>query len=463
MAVFDLVIKNGKIITAGETLEADLAIRNGKIDCLGKNLSGDREIDAANLLVLPGAVDPHVHLQMPAGVTTSSDTWETGTKAAAYGGTTTLIDFIEPLEGQSLLDAFKERKAQADPQVVIDYALHMTLADTTPDHMAELPAVLQAGITSFKTYTTYEGFKLTDQSFLEVFRQVSKTGGLVMVHAENDAMCHFAAQELLSRGQYGPEAHPLSRPAGAEGEAIERVLALASLTRTPVYIVHVSTALGAAAISRARARGQLAFGETCPQYLLLSDVEYSRPNFEGAKFVCAPPLRKKSDNTCLWSALSDETIQTIGTDHCPFFFQGQKDLGKDRFTQIPGGIPGVESRLALVYSFGVKTGKLTINQWVDRCCTRPAELFGLYPQKGTLLPGADADVVLFDPNLERTLTHDILHENVDYTPYEGFKLQGYPVTTLLRGEILVSNGKMYGAPGQGRYLKCQLPHFERYL
>lgn len=461
MTMYEVVIKNGKIITARETLEADLAIQNGKIHCVGSNLSGHQVIDATGLYVLPGAVDPHVHLQMPAGETTSSDNWATGTTAAAFGGTTTVIDFIEPTQDQSLMEAFQERKAQADPQVVIDYALHMTLSNIIPERMAELPAVIQAGITSFKAYTTYEGLKLTDQDFLEMFRQVSMSGGMVMVHAENDAICNFATRELLAQGQYGPNAHPFSRPAVAEGEAIERVLAMASLTHTPVYIVHISTALGAAALAHAQARGQRAFGETCPQYLLLTDQEYSKPGFEGAKFVCAPPLRKKSDNAFLWNALSDNTIQTIGTDHCPFFFQGQKDLGKDRFTRIPGGIPGVEPRLALVYTYGVRTGRLTLNQWVDRCCTKPAELFGLYPRKGTLMPGADADVVLFDPELEYTLTHEMLHEHVDYTPYEGFPLKGYPVMTLLRGEMIVNKGQLHARPGQGHYLKCDLPRFER--
>ncbi len=461
MTAFDLVIQNGKIVTAGETLDADLAIQGGKIQAIGKNLSGHKVLNAAGLLVLPGAIDPHVHLQMPAGATTSSDNWQTGTTAAALGGTTTVIDFIEPLENQSLIEAFEERKAQADSQVVIDYALHMTLSSIIPERMAELPEVIRAGMTSFKTYTTYDGLKLTDEAFLKMFRRVSETGGLVMVHAENDAMCGFATRELLAQGQYGPEAHPRSRPASAESEAIERVLAMAGLTGTPTYIVHISTAQGVAALSRAQARGQLAFGETCPQYLLLTDREYSRPDFEGAKFVCAPPLRKETDNAFLWDALSQNTIQTIGTDHCPFFFKGQKDLGKDCFTHIPGGIPGIESRLALMYTYGVVSGKLTLNQWVDRCCTKPAELFGLYPQKGTLMPGADADIVLFDPHQERVLSHQILHENVDYTPYEGLVLKGYPITTLLRGELLAEKGVMYAEPGNGKYLKCNLPRFEQ--
>ena len=341
MTTFDLVIQNGTIVTARETLEADLGIQDGKIHSIGKNFSGHKIINAAGLFVLPGAVDPHVHLQMPAGATTSSDNWNTGTTAAAFGGTTTVIDFIEPLEEQSLLEAFEERKAQADPQVVVDYALHMTLSSIIPQRMAELPEVIHAGITSFKAYTTYDGMKLTDQAFLEMFHQIAQTGGLVMVHSENDAMCDFAARELLAQGQLGPDAHPISRPACAESEAIERVLAMASFTHTPVYIVHISTAQGAAALSRAQARGQIAFGETCPQYLLLTDQEYARPDFEGAKFVCAPPLRKETDSAALWEALSQNTIHTIGTDHCPFFFKGQKDLGKDRFTHIPGVSPAL--------------------------------------------------------------------------------------------------------------------------
>ena len=461
MTTFDLVIQNGTIVTAREILEADIGIKDGKIHSIGKNFSGHKYINAGGHLILPGAVDPHVHLQMPAGATTSSDNWNTGTTAAAFGGTTTVIDFIEPLEEQSLLEAFQERKAQADPQVVVDYALHMTLSNIIPQRMVELPEVIRAGMTSFKTYTTYDGMKLSDQAFLEMFHQVAQVGGLVMVHSENDAICDFAARELLAQGRLGPEAHPISRPGCAESEAIERVLSMASLTHTPVYIVHISTAQGAAALSRAQARGQNAFGETCPQYLLLTDREYSRLGFEGAKFVCAPPLRKENDTAALWDALSQNTIQTIGTDHCPFFFEGQKDLGKDSFNKIPGGIPGIEPRLALVYTYGVRTGKLTLNQWVDRCCTKPAEIFGLYPRKGTLMPGADADIVLFNPQLEQVLSHQMLHENVDYTPYEGFALKGFPVMTLLRGSVLVEDGQIHAKPGQGIYLKCELPRFNQ--
>ena len=461
MTTFDLVIQNGTIVTARETLEADIGIKDGKIHSIGKNFSGHKIINAAGLLILPGAVDPHVHLQMPAGATTSSDNWNTGTIAAAFGGTTTVIDFVEPLEEQPLIEAFEERKAQADPQVVVDYALHMTLSNIIPQRMAELPEVIRAGMTSFKTYTTYDGMKLTDQAFLEMFYQIAQVGGLVMVHSENDAICDFAARELLAQGRFGPEAHPKSRPACAESEAIERVLSMASLTHTSVYIVHISTAQGAAALSRAQARGQNAFGETCPQYLLLTDREYARSDFEGAKFVCAPPLRKDNDTAALWEAISQNTIHTIGTDHCPFFFKGQKDLGKENFTKIPGGIPGIESRLALVYTYGVRTGKLSLNQWIDLCCTKPAEMFGLFPRKGTLMPGADADIVLFNPQLEQVLSHQMLHENVDYTPYEGFALKGFPVMTLLRGSVLIEDGQIHAKPGQGTYLKCELPHFNQ--
>lgn len=451
MDAFELVIHKGTLVTAGDTVVADLAIRNGVIVAVGHDLKGCKTVDATGLLVLPGVVDPHVHLQMPAGATTSSDDWYTGTLAAAYGGTTTVIGFVEPEPGELLLEAFDRRRAQAESKAVIDYGLHMTLLAADAGTLAQIPAVVVAGMSSFKTYPTYGNFRLDDSQFLSIMAAVRDAGGMVIAQAENDAMTQWCAHALLEAGEVGPAAYPKSHPAAAEAEAITRVLALAEVAGAMVYIMPISTGRGVAALARAQLRGQRALGETCPQYLLLTDKEFARPGFEGAKFVCSPPLRKAEDNAALWSALSQGTLHTVGTAHRPFYYHGQKDWGREGFTAIPEGLPGVEARLALLYTFGVRAGRLSLNRWVDVCSTAPARLFGLYPHKGTLCPGADADIVLFDPEKRVTLSRGILHENVDYTPYEGLELQGYPVKVFSRGQLLVQDGEFVGRQGHGTY------------
>ncbi len=451
--MLDLVIRDGTLVTASETIRADLGIQDGRIAAIGQSLQGKEVLSARGMLVVPGAIDTHVHLEMATPVTVSSDDWHTGTIAAAHGGTTTIVDFVETEPGQTLLEALKQRQAQAEGRAVIDYGLHMTLAQVDAETLSEVPKVLEEGVSSFKVYTVYEGLRLDDYDMIQALQAVARHGGMVIAHSENDAMVKSATQQLLQAGKTGPESHPLGRPAIAEGEAIERMLTLAEYTHTPILIVHISTRRGAEAVARARRRGQVAFGETCPQYLLLEDSAYSRPNFEGAKFVCSPPLRKATDNHFLWKALAAGSLQTVGTDHCPFFFVGQKELGREDFTKIPGGIPGIEARFALLYTFGVQAGIISLNRWVEVCCTDPARIFGMYPRKGTLAPGADADLVLFDPQRRVSLTAGFLHENVDYTPYEGLELQGYPVLTMLRGQVLVREGEFVGPQGGGQFLK----------
>jgi dihydropyrimidinase len=332
----------------------------------------------------------------------------------------------------------------------------MTLLDASPAALAEIPAVVEAGCTSFKTYLTYAGFKLEDDAFLAALEAVGRAGGLALVHAENDAGIRYLQAKFLAEGHVTPRYHPLSRPAGMEAEAVERALALAEIAGCPLYVVHVSTQRGAEAVSRARARGQMAIGETCPQYLLLTDAEYDRPGFEGAKFVCSPPLRMAADNAALWAHLAADGLSTVGTDHCPFFYAGQKDLGAPDapppFNRIPGGMPGIESRLALLYTFGVAQGRLSLARWIDVCCTAPARVFGLAGRKGTLAVGADADVVVFDPDREITLSRTVLHENCDYTPFEGLQLKGYPVLTMLRGRVIARDGEFVGGSGGGHFL-----------
>jgi len=488
--IYDTVIRGGTLITPGGIILVDLGITGETIAAIGDRLSGRQVIDATGKLVIPGAVDPHVHLEMPAGPVQSSDDWVSGTVAAACGGTTTVIDFVEPepsgvgevvsgRNGESshsptlplshssaLRSALAARRAQAEGRAVIDFGLHMTLLDASPQTLAEIPEIVAAGCPSFKTYMTYS-FKLTDDVLVAAMEAVGQAGGMVMVHAENDAGIAYMRCKLIDAGHVEPRYHPISRPAGMEAEAIERALALAEAAECPAYIVHISTGRGAAAVAGARSRGQDVIGETCPQYLLLTDAEFDRPGFEGAKFICSPPLRKAQDNTALWNYLATADLQTVGTDHCPFFYVGEKDLGgKDGayppFTRIPGGMPGIESRLSLLYTFGVGAGRLTLERWVEVCCTGPARAFGLSGHKGVLAVGADADVVIFDPAREVVLSRKVappggirLHENCDYTPYEGFRLTGWPTLTMSRGEIIAQDGEFVGRPGCGRFLRRQ--------
>jgi dihydropyrimidinase len=449
----DLVIKGGTLVSNSGVSQADIGIQDGKIVNIAPGLKGREEISAAGMLVLPGGVDPHVHIEMPTAVTTTSDNWETGSKAAAFGGTTTVIDFIEPrYPKQPLMESFQERLSQAQGQSAIDFSLHMTLCAADTETLQQIAGVVAAGIPSFKMYTTYTGFHLSDEELLSAFEAIGKAKGLAIVHAESDSIIQHSVGQLKNAGRLSVGDFPLSRPAIAEKEAVERVLNLANHAGTPVYIVHVSTHSGSAAIARARQNGQSAWGETCPQYLLFEESCVKTGDFSGARFVCCPPLRTRQDQESLWTALAKGSLQTVGTDHCAFNYYGQKELGKDSFLEIPSGMPGIELRLALLYTYGVKTGRLTMEQWVELCCTAPARLFGLYPRKGGLLRGADADIVIFDPDHNETITHSAIHENVDYTPYEGLNLAGKVRTTLLRGQALVRDGVWVGDRRGGNFV-----------
>ena len=461
MNPFDLVIQHGTLVRADEIILADVGIREGIIVEIGRGLSGRRNIDASGMFVFPGAIDPHVHLNMPFGDTFSSDNWTSGTIAAAYGGTTTVIDFVEPDPGEPLLEALGARRSEADGASVVDYGLHMTIREDRESTLAQIPEVIAAGCPSFKTYLTYAGFKLDDSALLNVLTAVAGSGGLTLVHAENDAIVEYYTRRLVREGKEAIKYFPQSRPAIAEKEAIHLSLTFAGLIQAPVYIVHISTAGGVKELQLAREQGVTAFGETCPQYLLLSEVEFERAGFEGARYLCAPPLRTKNDQASLWKALSEGLIQSVGTDHCPFNYRGQKDRQASSFTKIPPGLPGIESRLALLFTYGYRSGFLSLPQLVSICSTNPARIFNLYPQKGELAPGTDADIVIFDPEHNLTLSREYLHERVDYTPYEGFKLHGYPYMTLLRGNVIVERGKFVGQIGSGRFLPRRTvnPHF----
>lgn len=450
--MLDLVIANGILVSSDATTRADLGIADGRIAAIGLALAGREAIDASGKLVLPGAVDEHVHLQMPVGEFCSSDDFFTGTVAAACGGTTTLIDFVEPKPGQRLIDALTARRAEADGKVAVDYGLHMTLAHADDETLAQVPACIEAGAASFKLYMAYEGLRLDDGGLLRVLAALYRHGGRALVHAENHHAIAYLVAEALSQGRTGPENHPLTRPAVMEAEAVHRLLALAYVTDTPVTIAHMSCALALEQVRAARARRQAVWVETCPQYLLLDEAEYQRPGFEGAKYVLSPPPRTEGDRAALWAGLASGEVNTVATDHCPFFYTTQKTRGRYDFSRIPGGAPGIETRLPLLYTYGVATGRISLQRWVDVCCTEPARRFGLAPRKGTLSIGADADLVLFDPQRRATLSYRRLHQNVDYCPYEGWEVQGYADTVLSRGEVIVRDGEFVGAPGRGRFL-----------
>ncbi len=450
--MFDKVISGGLLVTAEATMPADLAIAGDRIAEIGTGLRGRETIDATGLLVLPGAVDEHVHLQMPVGEFASSDDFYTGTVAASCGGTTTVIDFVEPHPGQSLVEALSFRRAEADGKVTIDYGLHMTLSRADDDTLSQVPASIEAGAASFKLYMAYEGLRLDDGGLLRALVTLREQGGRVLVHAENHHAIVYLTAQALAQGRTGPENHPLTRPDFMEAEAVQRLLALARVTGTPLVLAHLSCAVGLEAVRAARAQGQTVWVETCPQYLLLDEVEYQRPGFEAAKFVMAPPPRTAADRAALWAGLAAGGVDTVATDHCPFFYESQKVRGRDDFSRIPGGAPGIETRLPLLYTHGVRSGWLTLQRWVEVCCTEPARRFGLAPRKGTLAIGADADIVLFDPEHRVTLSAGTLHQNVDYCPYEGWEVHGYPVTVLSRGEIIVFNGEFVATAGRGRFL-----------
>jgi dihydropyrimidinase len=452
---YDLVIKNGTVVTASAVFQADVAVQGSRITALGKGLQGTRVIDAGGKYVLPGGVDIHVHmdLRLP-GDLTSSDTFFTGTRAAALGGTTAIVDFVEAEAGQALMEALQARRNEADAQVAIDYGLHMTISPPDLAKLVEVPIVVEAGCPTFKLYMAY-GLRLNDGELLQALRAIHAAGGLAVVHAENWEVITSLIGENLRAGRREPRWHPRSRPALLEGEATGRVIDIAEYLGAPVHIFHVSCAAAAERITQARQRGLPVSGETCPQYLFLNEQAFEAPGVRAALPVCSPPIRTSSDQEALWRALSQGELQIVTTDHCPFWLE-QKERGwKVDFSKIPGGVPSIEMRMAAIYSGGVRQGLLTLSRWVESCCTRPAKLAG-FNQKGEVAVGHDADLVVFDPELRKTLSTETLHENVDWTPYEGLELQGWPVTTLSRGRVIVEDGEFCGEAGWGRFVARML-------
>ncbi|MBP2643232.1 MAG: phenylhydantoinase [Firmicutes bacterium] len=456
---FDLIIKGGKIVTASDMFIADLAILDGKICLIGGNFEypAKKIVDAKGKYVLPGGIDVHTHLDMPFGGTVSSDDFETGTMAAACGGTTTVVDFAIQPKGATLAETADIWQKKAAGKAAVDYGFHIAITDMNNAIMEEMPEVIQAGYSSFKLFMTYDGYKVTDDTLLKALKITKEYGGLVCVHAENYYVIDYLVKKFKAEGKIEPIYHALSRPNLAETEAVSRAITMATLAEAPLYIVHLSCKESLEELKRARAAGLPVMAETCPQYLLLDEDNYLEPDFAGAKYVMSPPLRRKDSQEPLWKGLASGDVQAVATDHCPFFMKGQKDMGRDFFGTIPNGAPGVETRMMLLFGIGVRDRKISLNKMVEITATNPAKIFGLYPQKGTLAVGSDADIVLFEAAQPLTITKSILHENVDYTPYEGFSIRGYPFMTVAGGKIVAENGKFVGKAGEGKFLKRRAP------
>ena len=452
------LIKNGTIVTAVDQYTGDVLVEGEKIAVIGTSLdipaaNVDKVIDAAGKYVLPGGIDVHTHMDMPFGGATSADDFETGTRAAAFGGTTTIVDFAIQYRGQTLHQAWETWAKKAEGKAAVDYGFHMIITELNDQVETEMDALVKQGITSFKLFMAYPGvFMLDDGSIFKALLRTGQNGGTICMHAENGGVIDVLVQRALAEGKTAPRYHALTRPARAEAEATHRAIALAEIADVPIYIVHLSAAEALEMVTEARDRGLHAFAETCPQYLFLSYDNYEEPDFGGSKYVMSPPLRDRAKQDQLWRGLAFNDLQCISTDHCPFCMK-EKRLGESDFSKIPNGAPGVETRMSLVYDGGVRPGRISLNRFVELTSTSPAKIFGLFPRKGTIAPGSDADIVVFDPNRTITLGARTLHMNCDYNPYEGRQVTGATDTVLSRGALVIENGVFVGRKGAGSFLK----------
>lgn len=447
------LIRSGTVITASDTFQADILVDGEIIAAVGHNLGPtDREIDATGRFVLPGGVDEHTHFKLPVSGTESMP-WETESVAAALGGTTTVIDFAMQQKGGMLSAAIEDWKVnRAEGRSAVDYGLHVTVVDLRPEVAEEIGEIVERGVTTLKCLMAYKGSVMVDDATLfRTLQAARQHGALVLVHCENGDLVDLMQRDLIAAGKTEPRYHPISRPAPNEGEATNRAIVLAELAGAPLFIVHVTCAQAVERIRAAQDRGLPIYAETCPQYLTLTEEELTRPDFEGAKWVCSPPLRPAGHGDALWQALADGTLRGLGSDHCAFTFR-QKEMGRGDFTRIPNGIPAVEERLPILYAYGVAPGRITVNQLVDLTATTPARLMGLYPRKGSIAPGSDADLVLFDPDASWAMTAGTQHSAAGYSAFEGLPMQGKVDTVLLRGSVIVRGGEYTGTLGQGEFI-----------
>ena len=452
------LIKNGNVVTAVDNYLADVLVEDDKITLIGKHLdkivsSPDKTIDASDKLVIPGGIDPHTHMELPFGGTFSSDDFRTGTIAAAYGGTTTIIDFAVQYKNQSLIEALDVWHKKAEGKPAVDYSFHLICTDLPDSRLPELKQCIRDGVTSFKLFMAYPGvFLVDDATIFKAMSTTAEAGGLICMHAENGIVINAIIERALAEGKTAPKYHALTRPTKAEAEGVHRAIAIAEMAGAPVYIVHLSSADALKQVRDARDLGLPAYAETCPQYLFLSYDNYEEPGFDGAKYVMTPPLREKWNQAELWKGLATDDLQVVSTDHCPFCIK-EKELGLNDFTKIPNGGPGVEHRVSLIYNGGVAQGRIGLNRFVELVSTAPAKMFGLFPKKGTIAVGSDADIVIFDPNKQQTISAATHHMNVDYSAYEGMTLQGAVETVMSRGKVIIENGKYIGNPGEGQFIR----------
>jgi dihydropyrimidinase len=463
----DLVVRGGTVVTATETIRCDVGVDGGRVTALAETLpAGRRDIDARGLYVLPGGIDSHVHIEQfsSAGVFCADD-FNSGTVAAAFGGTTTIVPFAAQHRGMKLRSVVEDYHRRASEKAVIDYAFHLILADPTEESLQEdLPRLVAEGVTSFKIYMTYDRLRLTDEQLLDVLAAARRLGALTMIHAENHGMIAWLSHRLLQAGATAPRYHAIAHPRVAEGEAVQRAIALAELVDVPILIVHVSDIAGASAIRQAQMRGLRVYGETCPQYLFLTGEDLDRPGLEGAKYGCSPPPRDRASQEAIWRSLVDGTLQAYSSDHAPYRFDESGKLPKGEhttFKEIANGVPGIELRLPLLFSEGVGRGRLSLNEFVALGATNHAKLYGLYPRKGTIALGGDADLVLWDPRRRVRVAWAMLHDQTGYTPYDGRDLTGWPVTVISRGRVVVQDGQLHAEPGSGQFVPAALSDWAR--